>query len=102
MSSTKPVCAISPRAAERRGRAWVFGAFVICPCHLPLTLALGAAVFSGTALGALLTGHAYIAGGVISSLWLAATLRGFHLLRAAQRARADELAGVSHTASDFR
>ena len=102
MSSTKLVCAISPRAAERRGRTWGFGAFVICPCHLPLTLGLAAALFSGTALGALLTGHPYVAGAVITSLWLAATGRGFHLLKVAQRARADERAGVSATASDCR
>jgi mercuric ion transport protein len=87
MNSTGTACTISPHATERRARLWVFGAFVICPCHLPLTLALGAAVFSGTALGALLTGHPYIAGTGISLAWVAATWRGFYLLRVAQRAR---------------
>ena len=33
-------CVHRPQAArEGRGMAWVAGAFVICPCHLPITLA---------------------------------------------------------------
>jgi cytochrome c biogenesis protein CcdA len=87
MKTERSVCAWSPQAAEKRGRAWVFGSFVLCPCHLPLTLGFAAAALSGTALGALLTGHMYIAGAVISAAWLAGTWRGFHYLRSAKRAR---------------
>lgn len=91
MNPRKAVCAVSPRAAERRGLAWVIGAFVICPCHLPLTLGLAATAFSGTALGALVTGHTYSAAAIITSAWLAATWRGFHHLRSANRPPADAL-----------
>ena len=69
---------ISP---ERRGAIWVLASFIFCPCHLPLTLAFGAAVFSGTALGAWWTGHPYIAGAIVTALWIAGTWRGIHHLR---------------------
>jgi hypothetical protein len=74
----------TPEQVGRRGVAWVVGAFLLCPCHLPLTLGLAAALLSGTAAGALLRGHPYLAGIVISATWLAATARGFRLLDNAQ------------------
>jgi mercuric ion transport protein len=70
---------------ERRGRWWIFGSFVLCPCHLPLTLAVLATVFGGTVLGALLRDHALVAGLVITAAWVAGTARGFWLVRMAQR-----------------
>jgi cytochrome c biogenesis protein CcdA len=76
---------MTPAQAEHRGLAWVLGAFVICPCHLPLTLWAIAAVLSGTAAGALLHAHIYVAGAVISGAWLAATWRGVRYFRAASR-----------------
>jgi cytochrome c biogenesis protein CcdA len=76
---------MTPAQAENRGLAWVLGAFVICPCHLPLTLWAIAAVLSGTAAGALLHTHTYVAGAVISGAWLAATWRGIRYFRAAAR-----------------
>ena len=71
--------------ADNRGRFWVLGAFVICPCHLPLTLWAIAASLSGTAAGALLHAHVYVTGAVISGVWLAATWRGVRYFRAASR-----------------
>ncbi len=68
---------------NNRGLAWVIGAFVICPCHLPLTMALAATLLGGTAAGAALRGHPYVAGALISLLWLAATWHGFRLMRPA-------------------
>ena len=41
---------------------WVIGAFVFCPCHLPITLSVLALLLGGTAAGALLRAHPYIAG----------------------------------------
>ena len=73
--------------AENRGLAWVIGAFVICPCHLPLTLWWAAALLSGTAAGALLRGHPYVAGSTITVLWLAATWRGVRYFLAARGRR---------------
>jgi hypothetical protein len=62
----------------------VAGAFLICPCHLPLTLGLAATVLAGTAAGSLLLGHLWIAGTAITLVWLAATWHGMRLLRSAQ------------------
>ena len=81
---TKQVCALTPEQADRRGIAWIIGSFVLCPCHLPITLWVVGAVLSGTALGALLRGHLYIAGSIISITWLAGTLHGFNLMRRAR------------------
>ncbi len=80
----RPVCSLSPEQADRRGVLWIAGAFVLCPCHLPITLWVIGAVLSGTALGALVTGHVFIAGIVSSGVWLAATLHGFNLMRRAR------------------
>ena len=81
MPATCPVSP-SPRRSENRGVMWLIGGFIFCPCHLPLTLAFTTTVLSGTTLGALLSGHPYVAGALITSVWLAATWRGFHHLRA--------------------
>ena len=72
-------------AVNNRGLAWVAGAFVICPCHLPLTLALAGGVLSGTAAGIALRAHPYLAGAIISAVWGAATWRGFYLLGRAEK-----------------
>jgi cytochrome c biogenesis protein CcdA len=82
----KAVCPLTPEQADRRGVLWVAGAFVLCPCHLPITLWVIGALLSGTALGAVFTGHLFLAGASISIIWLAATLHGFNLMR---RARID-------------
>jgi mercuric ion transport protein len=95
VESAAPTSSAGPTAAgvtaedaartERRGRWWIFGSFVLCPCHLPLTLAVLATVLGGTALGALLRDHALAAGLVITAAWAAGTARGFWLVRTAQR-----------------
>lgn len=70
---------------QNRGLAWIAGAFLICPCHLPLTLGVAAALLSGTAAGVALHAHPYIAGAIISTVWAAGTWRGFHLLKSAEK-----------------
>ncbi len=82
----RAVCTISPEQANRRGVAWVVGAFVLCPCHLPITLAVVGALLSGTAIGAIYRGHLFLAGVLVSLTWLVGTLHGFNLMR---RARID-------------
>jgi len=86
-TSTRDACGVrrDPTQVENRGLAWVAGAFVICPCHLPLTLWIVTSVFSGTAAGALLINHLFATGALISLVWLAATARGFWYLKAARR-----------------
>jgi hypothetical protein len=71
-------------ANERRGLAWVAGSFLLCPCHLPLTLAAFSAVLGGTALGVLLRRHVVLAGVLIAVAWLVGTGRGLYLLRPAR------------------
>jgi hypothetical protein len=87
-------CPLTPEQADRRGVAWVVGSFALCPCHLPITLWVVAGVLSGTALGAFIRGHVYLAGAILSITWLAGTLHGFNLMR---RARIDSY--TSRTAS---
>jgi len=76
-------CDLDPAqsAGESRGLAWVIGAFVICPCHLPITLAIAATLLGGTAAGAALRGHPIAAGALITAAWAVATWHGFRLLR---------------------
>ena len=76
---------MTPAQAENRGLIWVLGAFVICPCHLPLTLWAIAALLSGTAAGALFHDHVYLAGATVSGVWLVATWRGVRYFRAVAR-----------------
>jgi hypothetical protein len=59
----------------------VAGAFVFCPCHLPLTLWLLAAVLAGTTTGALVHDHPVIAGTLTTVVWAAGTWYGMRLLR---------------------
>ena len=85
MTERGEACALPVEGLKHRAMAWLLGGLVICPCHLPLTLGLLATLFSGTALGALLTGHTIVAGLVITIAWLAASWRGIrYALRATQ------------------
>lgn len=70
---------------EKKGRRWLLWSFLFCPCHLPLSLAVLAAVFAGTSFGAALRDHAWIAGTVLTATWIAGTAYGFRLIRLAQR-----------------
>jgi hypothetical protein len=69
---------------ETRGTVWLVAAFVVCPCHLPLTLAVAGLLLAGTTAGALLQSHPFVAGVLVTAIWAAGTWRGFHLLRAAR------------------
>jgi MerE protein len=86
--ASKCATAFTPAQLENRGMVWVAGSFLLCPCHLPLTLALAATVLAGTAAGALLRTHAIAAGVVITLAWAAGTWRGILLFRAARRCAA--------------
>lgn len=60
------------------------GAFVFCPCHLPLTLSALALLLGGTAAGALLREHPYVAAIIVTLLWAAGTWRGLMLVKRAR------------------
>lgn len=74
-----------PRRLENRGMAWMIGAFVFCPCHLPITLGALALLLGGTAAGVALRAHPYVAGVIVTLLWAAGTWRGYSLIRAAKK-----------------
>jgi cytochrome c biogenesis protein CcdA len=80
----KPLEATPP--LERRGRAWLLWSFLLCPCHLPLTLAALTAVLAGTSLGVALRDHIWLAGAAITIAWLVGTGHGFRLIRQAEKA----------------
>ena len=80
-AATDPAEAVTEPGRGRRGFAWVMGSFVLCPCHLPLTLGLLATVTAGTTLGALLHAHIVLAGVVITTVWALGLWRGLGLLR---------------------
>jgi hypothetical protein len=83
--SAERLCALpDPGRLENRGMAWMIGAFVFCPCHLPITLGALALLLGGTAAGAALRAHPYIAAVIVTLLWAAGTWRGFALIRAAR------------------
>ena len=85
---------------EWRGMLWMIGAFVFCPCHLPITLSVLALLLGGTAAGALLQAHPYAAAAVVTLLWAAGTWRGLALVRRANAFRA-RLAQSAAPASAF-
>jgi hypothetical protein len=70
---------------EKRGRSWLLWSFLLCPCHLPWTLAALAAVAGSTSLGVLVRDHVWIAGTLITLAWVGGTAYGFRLIRKAER-----------------
>ena len=83
--------ALSPQQSENRGLAWVIGAFLICPCHLPLTLALAGSVLAGTTAGVLLRAYPLASSILITAAWAAATWRGIRYLGTAKRYAASRM-----------
>ena len=84
-SAASAKASASQAQLENRGMAWMIGAFVFCPCHLPITLGALALLLGGTAAGALLRAHPYVAGVIVTALWAAGTWRGYQLIRRARR-----------------
>ena len=74
------------RVLERRGRAWLLWSFLLCPCHLPLSLVALTTVLAGTSAGVVLRHHVWSAGALITLAWAAGSGYGFRLIRQAERA----------------
>jgi Fe2+ transport system protein B len=90
-NATNSLACALPSAAvtEKRSLVWVMASFLLCPCHLPLTLGLLGTVLGGTAAGALLRQYPLVAGAIVTLAWGIGTLRGLsQLRRAAQYAKA--------------
>ena len=71
---------------EKRGRAWLLWSFLLCPCHLPWTLAILATVFAGSSVGVIVREHVWLAGTLVTAAWVLGTGYGFRLIRRAERA----------------
>jgi len=74
------------RKLENRGRLWIVVAYVLCPCHLPVTMSLLAMALGGTTLGGLLATNAWPVGIALGALSALAVWRAFRHLRRAQAA----------------
>ncbi len=73
------------KALERTGRRWLIWSFVFCPCHLPLTMAVLASIFGGSAFGALISRNALGTGIVLGVLYAIGVGIGFRYLRKATK-----------------
>lgn len=69
------------RRHEKRGRRWLVVSYLLCPCHLPVTLALLGAGLGGTTLGAAITGNALRVGIVLTVAYAVVLWRGFRQIR---------------------
>ncbi len=75
--------AVDPVALERRGRRWLIWSFIFCPCHLPVTMGVLAALFGGSAFGALIDRNTLGVGLVLGAIYAVGVGIGFRHLRAA-------------------
>ncbi len=55
--------------------------FLLCPCHLPVTLVLLGLLLGGSAAGVALRENLWLAGAVLTVTWVLGTWRGLRLLR---------------------
>ena len=74
---------VDPAALERRGRRWLIWSFVFCPCHLPISMAVLAAIFGGSALGAPIDRITLGVGILFGGTYTVGVAIGFRHLRAA-------------------
>lgn len=80
------------RLMEKRGRRWLIVSYVLCPCHLPVTLGLLGLALGGTALGTAVAGNAGWVAIILTGLYAAVLWRGFQRIRLAKRLEAQGLA----------
>lgn len=74
-----------PKALERTGRRWLVWSFIFCPCHLPLSMAVIASIFGGSAFGTLVSRNALGTGLVLGTLYAIGVGIGFRYLRKATK-----------------
>ena len=89
-TTDRPVGADEARRRERKGRAWLLWSFIVCPCHLPLTIGVLGALFGGSAFGAIITRNPIGVGVVFGLLYLAGLVVAFRHLRSAAADRSCE------------
>ncbi|WP_127532029.1 hypothetical protein [Paenibacillus kobensis] len=68
---------------RRKGMLWVGISFILCPCHLPITLMVLSFLLGGSALGVVFRDNMIIAGILTTSIWAVGTWYGFRKMRTA-------------------
>ncbi len=76
---------------ERTGRRWLIWTFILCPCHLPWTLAILAALFGGSTIGLLVERYRTWVGVAIAVIYFVGVGIGFNYLRKAKAAGACQI-----------
>lgn len=74
-------------AQERLGRRWLIWSFILCPCHLPVTLGVLGVVFGGSAFGALIKSNGLGIGIALTSLYTIGLAIGLRHIYAANKDR---------------
>ncbi|MEE9417519.1 MAG: hypothetical protein V3V01_19730 [Acidimicrobiales bacterium] len=69
-------------ALERKGRRWLIWSFIFCPCHLPISMAVLAAIFGGSAFGSLVSRNTLWVGLAFGTVYAIGVAIGFKHLRA--------------------
>ena len=72
---------------ERRGRRWLIWSFILCPCHLPITMAVLATVLGGSAFGAVVQRNTLMVGLVVGSIYAVGVAIGLRYVRQATKDR---------------
>lgn len=80
---SKPSSVVNSTDRERSGRKWLVWSFVFCPCHLPISMAVLAAIFGGSAFGTLISQNTIGVGVIFGLIYAAGVAIGFRHLRAA-------------------
>ena len=86
-SNTADPIVADPVALERRGRKWLIWSFIFCPCHLPITMAVLAAIFGGSAFGTLISTNTLGVGLIFGAIYAAGVVVGLRHIRAAVAGR---------------
>jgi len=76
-----------PDVRERQGRRWLIWSFIFCPCHLPISLAVLAAIFGGTAFGTVISRNTLGVGLAFGAVYAVGVGIGFRHIRAATAGR---------------
>lgn len=78
---------------EQRGRRWLIWSFILCPCHLPITLGVVGVVFGGSALGTLVSQNQWGVGLALTAIYAVGLAIGLRHVHAANKLRSCAVRG---------